>query len=66
MDVSQSPWPIDPGTTVAAGRVVDGNGVDLLLIDWMLAMTPAERLAVLQDFVDTFAAARIIGKDPLP
>jgi len=28
------------------------DGVDVTLIHWMLAMTPAERLAVLQEFVD--------------
>jgi hypothetical protein len=30
----------------------DDNGVDLTLIRWMLEMTPAERLATLQSFVD--------------
>lgn len=28
------------------------DGVDLTLIRWMLSPTPAERLDVLQDFVD--------------
>jgi hypothetical protein len=28
------------------------NGVDVTLIRWMLSLTPAERLAVLQDFAD--------------
>ena len=28
------------------------DGVDLSLIRWMLSLTPAERLAVLQDFTD--------------
>ncbi len=31
----------------------DEAGVDLTLIRWMLAMTPAERLETLQSFVDT-------------
>ncbi len=30
----------------------DDNGVDLTLIRWMLDMTPTERLAALQSFVD--------------
>lgn len=29
------------------------DGVDLTLIRWMLSLTPAERLQVLQDFVDS-------------
>ena len=37
------------------------DGVDATLIRWMLAMTPAERLATLQDFVDFVWEAR--GKD---
>jgi len=28
------------------------DGVDVTLIRWMLSLTPAERLAVLQDFAD--------------
>jgi hypothetical protein len=28
------------------------DGVDVTLIRWMLSLTPAERLAVLQDFTD--------------
>jgi hypothetical protein len=28
------------------------DGVDVTLIRWMLSLTPAERLQVLQDFVD--------------
>ena len=28
------------------------DGVDVTLIRWMLSLTPAERLAVLQDFQD--------------
>jgi len=32
----------------------DSSGVDVTLIRWMLAMTPAERLQVLQSFVDAF------------
>ena len=56
----------DSGQTAAPGPVVDGNGVDLWLVDRMLSRMPAERLAVLQDFVDTFAEARIVAEDPVP
>jgi hypothetical protein len=34
------------------------DGVDLTLIRWMLSLTPAERLDVLQDFVDFVMEAR--------
>jgi hypothetical protein len=36
----------------------DARGVDLTLIRWMLDMTPAERLATLQSFVDAVWKAR--------
>ena len=39
----------------------DSAGVDVTLIRWMLSMTPSERLATLQDFVDFVWEAR--GKD---
>jgi len=34
------------------------DGVDLTLIRWMLSLTPAERLAVLQGFVDSVMEVR--------
>jgi hypothetical protein len=34
------------------------DGVDLTLIRWMLSLTPAERLDVLQGFVDSVAEIR--------
>ena len=34
------------------------DGVDLTLIRWMLALTPGERLAVLQDQVDSLLTLR--------
>jgi hypothetical protein len=34
------------------------DGVDVTLIEWMLSLTPAEGLAVLQDFVDGFGRIR--------
>jgi hypothetical protein len=36
----------------------DSGGVDVTLIRWMLGMTPAERLQVLQSFVDATWKAR--------
>jgi hypothetical protein len=41
----------------------DDNGVDLTLIRWMLNMTPAERLATLQSFVDAVWKARGADED---
>jgi hypothetical protein len=42
----------------AADSIYDENGVDLTLIRWMLSLTPAERLATLQDHIDFVALAR--------
>jgi hypothetical protein len=36
----------------------ESDGTDPTLIRWMLSLTPAERLAVLQDFVDFVSEAR--------
>ena len=38
---------VEPPPTTGEG------GVDLTLIRWMLSLTPAQRLDVLQDFVDS-------------
>jgi hypothetical protein len=38
------------------------DGVDLTLIRWMLSLTPAERLQVLQNFVN--AVLRIRARNP--
>jgi hypothetical protein len=35
------------------------DGVDFALIRWMLSLTPAERLDVLQDFIDFAAEVRV-------
>jgi hypothetical protein len=32
---------------------MSADGVDLTLIRWMLSLTPAERLEVLQKYIDT-------------
>jgi hypothetical protein len=42
----------------AAEYPYDSSGVDVTLIRWMLDMTPAERLQVLQSFVDATWQAR--------
>ncbi len=34
------------------------SGVDLTLIDWMLSLTPRQRLDVLQDAVDSITTLR--------
>jgi hypothetical protein len=34
------------------------DGVDVTLIQWMLSMTPAERLAVLENFVNDLEEIR--------
>jgi hypothetical protein len=34
------------------------NGVDLTLIQWMLSLSPLERLAVLQDWADGLTELR--------
>ena len=39
-------------TPEAAECLYESSGVDVTLIRWMLDMTPAERLQVLQSFVD--------------
>ena len=49
--------PLDPPTE-AAEYPYESSGVDLTLIRWMLGMTPAERLQVLQSFVDATWKAR--------
>ena len=46
--------PVQMPGEVPNPRSVDG--VDLTLIRWMLSLTPEERLAVLQGFVDSIAA----------
>lgn len=38
-----------------AEQAYDSNGVDLSLIDWMLSLTPVQRLEVLQDAINFFA-----------
>jgi hypothetical protein len=48
---------IDAATQPSQTGEIDGpdDGVDVSLIRWMLSLTPAERLAVLQGFADSVA-----------
>ena len=41
-----------PANAPQPDAVYSEDGVDLTLIRWMLSLTPAERLDVLQGFVD--------------
>jgi hypothetical protein len=49
--------PMDPPPE-ATESPCESSGVDVTLIRWMLDMTPAERLQVLQSFVDATWKAR--------
>jgi hypothetical protein len=60
---------VDSAVTPGAARASDGgavghatdaaeDGVDLSLIRWMLSLTPSERLAALQGFVDSALSLR--------
>ena len=43
------------------------DGVDLTLIDWMLSLTPAERLDVLEDTIAFVTEVRRLnGVEPVP
>jgi len=45
---------MDPADNVRLNRLAySEDGVDLTLIRWMLSLTPAERLQVLQQYVDS-------------
>lgn len=53
---------LNPNRDAAAAPLVDDDdGIDVSLIRWMLSLTPAERLAVLQGFVDSVNAVRDSG-----
>ena len=44
---------------LAGGQTYSEDGVDLTLIRWMLSLTPAERLQVLQQAVRSLQRLRI-------
>ena len=46
------------GAPPVEGPAYSVDGVDLTLIRWMLSLTPAERLQVLQEHQDAIDAAR--------
>ena len=47
-------WDVEPDKQCAADEpAYSPDGVDLTLIRWMLSLTPAERLRVLQRFVNS-------------
>ena len=48
----------------AAEHPYDNRGVDIMLIRWMLEMTPAERVQVLQSSVDAILNLRPIANWP--
>ncbi len=51
-----------PGEPPVPGEPdVDGNGVDLAQIRAMLDLTPAERLLVIQNLVDSIAEIRALN-----
>jgi hypothetical protein len=45
--------------------VYDDNGVDRSLIRWMLSLSPAERLAVVQSSIDLVERARPVTKSEI-
>ncbi len=53
-----TPSNTDKGHDPKAGPACSEDGVDLTLIRWMLSLSPAERLQVLQSFVDLIEAVR--------
>jgi len=57
--------PPDSASSVAPAESVEpDDGVDVTLIRWMLSLSPAERLAVLQGFVDS--VAELTRESPVP
>jgi len=53
--VEPDPPPSDSPSPAAAGAY-DENGVDRSLIRWMLRLSPTERLALLQGFLELHAS----------
>lgn len=54
----------DSGEPTIRGAFSD-DGVDLTAIRWMLKLTPAERLAAVQDLIDAASALRAGRGDDL-
>jgi hypothetical protein len=55
---------MDPADSVRLAYSEDG--VDLTVIRWMLSLTPAGRLEVLQQYVDSVLMIRAWNSDSLP
>ena len=53
---STGPEPESPCNVATMPAEPEEDGVDVTLIRWMLSLSPEERLAVLQGFVDSIAA----------
>jgi hypothetical protein len=50
---------MDPANNTRSDQLAySEDGVDLTLIRWMLSLTPAERLEVLQQYVDSVLTIR--------
>jgi hypothetical protein len=50
---------MDPADSARSDQLAySEDGVDLTLIRWMLSITPAERLEVLQQYVDSVLTIR--------
>jgi hypothetical protein len=60
---SQSSSGIPPNTGTADRPTHSPDGVDLTLIRWMLSLTPAQRLDVLQQHLQALARLRDANPD---
>ena len=55
---------MDPADSARSDQLAySEDGVDLTLIRWMLSLTPAERLRVLQQYVDSVLNIRAWNSD---
>ncbi len=50
----------------ALGPAHDSRGVDLTLVQWMLELTPAERIEHIQDLADSLDQIRELNGQPEP
>ena len=59
MTETKTPSPdFEIGLPPAHGQTYSSDGADLTLIRWMLSLTPAERLQVLQQSVESLLSLR--------
>lgn len=52
-----------PALSVNVGPTHSPEGVDLTLIEWMLSLTPLERLMVLESTIDAIEELRAASTD---